>query len=63
MFHQGFSVAVFSLKHDIFIISKLFHNADQVRCYHFFIVEVTVESVNLIGSLGYPAPGPDIRLS
>ena len=49
MFRQGFPVAVFfSLKHDIFIIRKLFHNTPQVRCYHFFIAEVIVESVNLI---------------
>ena len=26
----------------------LFHNTHQVRCYHFFIVEIIVESVNLI---------------
>ena len=49
MFRQGFSVAVFfPLKHGIFGIRKLFHNTHQARYYHFFIVEVIVESVNLI---------------
>ena len=33
---------------NIFIIKKLFYNTHQVRCYHFFIVEIIVESVNLI---------------
>ena len=49
MFCQAFSViAFFPVKYDIFIIIKLFYNTHQVRCYHFFIVEVIVESVNLI---------------
>ena len=26
---------------------NVFHNTHQVRCYHFFIVEIVVESVNL----------------
>ena len=34
----------FTLKHDIFIIKKLFYSTHQVSCYRFFIVE----SVNLI---------------
>ena len=44
-FCPDFSV-LFSLKqfHDIFTM-KTTH---QVRCYHFFIVEVIVESVNVI---------------
>ena len=28
-----------------------FYNTHQVRCYHFFIVEIIVESVNLIKML------------
>ena len=45
MFCPDFSV-VFSLKqfHDI-LIMKTTH---QVRCYHFFILEIIVESVNVI---------------
>ena len=47
MFCQGFSVIVFfTLKH-IFSIKKLLYNTHQVR-YHFFIVVIIVESVNLI---------------
>ena len=38
----------FSLKHDIFIIKKFFYSTHQVRCYHFFIVEIIIENVNLI---------------
>ena len=48
MFCQSFYYCFFSLKHDIFVIKKLFYNTHQVRCYHFFIVEIIVESVNLI---------------
>ena len=47
MFRQGFYVVAFFFS-NIFIIKKLFHNTHQVRYYHFFIVEVIVESVNLI---------------
>ena len=36
-----------SLKHE-FYHKKLFHNSHQTRCYHFFIAEIIVESVNLI---------------
>ena len=42
---------LFSVKHDIFILKKekkLIFNIHQVRCYLFFIVEIIVESVNLI---------------
>ena len=31
----------------IFLL-PLFHNIHQVRCYHFYIVEIVAESVNLI---------------
>ena len=40
IFCQCFSVTIFFLIHD--------YNTHQVRCYHLFIVEITVESVNLI---------------
>ena len=40
----------FSLKR-IFIIKNVFYNTHQVRCYDLFIVEVIVESVNLIQML------------
>ena len=48
---QGFFLLLFfSLKH-ILIINKLFHSTNHVRCYHFFIAEVIVESVNLLRML------------
>ena len=47
-FARVFIIVFFSLKHDIFVIKKLFYNTHQVRCHHFFIVEIIVESVNLI---------------
>ena len=53
MFYQAqgfFLLLFFSLKH-IFIIRKLFYNTHQVRCYHFFIVEIIDQSVNLIQML------------
>ena len=40
-FAKVFLLLLFFLKHDIFI-------THQVRCYHFFISEIIVESVNLI---------------
>ena len=49
MLCQDFSVIdFFPLKHNI--IKKLFavYNTHQVRCCHFFIVEIIVESVNSI---------------
>ena len=41
-------VVFFTIKHDIFIIKKLFCNTRQVICYHFFIFEIIVKSVNFI---------------
>ena len=43
---QGFSAVVFFfLKHDILIIKKFIHSKNQVKYYHFFIVEVIAESI------------------
>ena len=40
-----------SLKHDIFVIKKLFYSIYQGSCYHFFIFKIIVENVNLIQML------------
>ena len=32
----------------LLLLFHLFHNIQQVWCYHFFIVEIIVESVNFI---------------
>ena len=41
-------IVFFSLKHENFIMKKLFYNTYEVRCYHFLIAEIIVESVSLI---------------